>query len=417
MRSRYAIIFHCSTPLANDQKHHTGPSDEPSQPERPAVAFSFSIPSRNRAPSVPSSRTSRSNSRVSQTSSVSEKMTVFKDSAPAAPPDETRAAKAKTPAHSRRKHLRTPFSPMIIQSQPLPTSAVYIDENLMEHNTYADALYRLHAIAAQRAKLLRQLTELQHEEAAVLKVLSISHVPAAASIQNDPVPQQRNPIPLSTRPVSAPPISTPSTSTRSKRAVFGEKDAKDLPFLPIPPSTRPVSAPAVSTPSTTTTTRLFMPFTTRRVALGHSNIEDIPIRDSRPEDTKGCGIHTAPAPTPGELAGLISPSKRGRTMRIPMKWGDAETKKFCPGAGGRFGEDDDCARSSSKGKDAEVEGNDRAGTVARSTSSISKGKSMERNRSGGAGRRHAAPATPAATPGMQRFYEVPETVARKRWEF
>jgi hypothetical protein len=104
-------------------------------------------------------------------------------------------------------------------------------------------------------------------------------------------------------------------------------------------------------------------------------------------------------------------------MRIPMKWGDAETKKFCPGAGGRFGEDDGCARSSSKGKDAEVEGNDRAGTVARSTSSISKGKSMERNRSGGAGGRHAAPATPAATPGMQRFYEVPETVARKRWEF
>lgn len=248
---------------------------------------------------------------------------------------------------------------------------------------------RITAIAARRARLLQQLQELQEEEDLVLaqfghtatdgaEVPSLRR-PEALAKSGPPPPLHA---PLLPRPLFSPsrlPLIQPSESTRTRV------------------HTRTVSAPPVPTPLAP---RYRRPSTSKRRPLGDKTI-DTPARFPSEvlnlyDPSRISALDKSPRPTTGDnpMNSLWSAAdpQQSRILRLPTNFGDDFEQLNLSNATSR-----------------RMPGTPRHNVTPRPRS---RDDSKSRRRSRG-----RKPVTPAATPSESRSYEVPRTVARKKWEF
>jgi len=249
---------------------------------------------------------------------------------------------------------------------------------------------QLQSIAARRVGILRQLSDLQIEEAEVLAQLARS---VSGLTKPSSPPQAQSIVQLTpTRPLNVPilpkPLLSPSRLPRMQPSKTSRK----------PLHTRTVSAPSVSTPSAA---HHRTPSTSKRIPLGDKTEETLalfknegllneernPIRQLKP------GLRQAEDDddTMNSPRSAAAPS-RTKTLRLPTNFGDDLESRPAPRL---------------------MPGTPRPKARPRSVSST-RGRGTSKSRSRSRGR---TPATSAATPGMSRFYEVPHTVARKQWDF
>jgi hypothetical protein len=300
----------------------------------------------------------RSNSRASETSHTTtiEKWEVFRD--------EEAASRFSAP-----KQLRTmgasylSGAPNIDDQHAQPPKP---DTPSISHLTRT-----LRAITTTRTSFLRQLDDLQIQENEVLTLLTqASSTPAGHGVAS---PRPLNTLPLqsaSTQPLNAPLLQTP----RPQALKIPKKKVHH---------TRTVSAPEISTPKSVRQS------TRERVVLG----DKTPVIEDEMVDVE----------TPHFPATSIQRSANRRdgltkVQRVPIHFGDegedvetlyARARRMNSGGLGTR------SRSRSRGRS-----NDRGG--------------RNRSRSGTSRR---APDTPAAKMSGGGGYKMPDTVARKKWDF
>jgi len=365
---------------------------------RPEVSFSFSFPgARPSAPTITTSQTSRSSSRVSQKSSVSERIAVFKD-------DGSEHEKGRDIASERGPTVFSQTTRHRVSSTQATngagTATLFQNDENHDPRNMSDAdsslnttrlAQQLQSIAARRAELLRQLSYLQIEEAEVLAQLARS-VSGFAEAQSSP--QARRLVPsTSSRPLNAPLLPKPNpTISPSRLPRMQPSKASRKPL-----HTRTVSAPSVSTPSAA---RHRTPSTSKRVPLGDKSEETLALveagpllgREPNPFRPLERSIRLADDDDTMNSQRSAATSQRTKTLRLPTNFGDDLESRPAPRL---------------------MPGTPRPKARPRSVSSTrGRGTSKSRSRS-----RVRNPATTEATPAVSRFYEVPHTVARKQWDF
>lgn len=229
-------------------------------------------------------------------------------------------------------------------------------QSLVEH---------LHSIAEERAQLLRRLTTLNEAENEILARLAHS-IPPSASGHSRTLSNENAVLPASaprTVPAERPVLPAPSEKLPPLQP---SKTARTQPRLP-----RPVSAPPKSTPSGS---QHRTPSTSKRIPLGDKTDASLAPFDSAPAYTMEQHIASpgrkSPdrAPAPGEASyhptEEATPARPGRPVQVPTKFGDDEEEEE---------------------------------------------EALEAH-----GQKRGRPGTPAR---VSRSYDVPPTVARKRWAF
>lgn len=354
----------------------------------------------SRSAPADSNRTSRSNSQAAQVSGSSERIVVYKDrdngphsdatvrvdtATTAAPPTPRKAFNTSDNGANRNDEDRkSRYLQSVTGDIKFHNSEVYDQLSTTDIVQNPTFVRRLRGIAIRRASLLQQLNELQEEEQEILASLAS---PKGLPPSNSPSYQfPSTPIvsPTSTRPLNAPLLSRPTMSPSRVPRLQPSKTSQK------PQHTRTVSAPTLSTPSGP---QRLAPNTSKRVPLGDKTTEALAIRGSTPSRAPTQNTATVTFRPNIELSlleGKSGPEMRGTTSKIPLK----------------SGTDDDTAVS----QDASAQAPPMIprGVRGRSGSST-RGKSRSRSRSRGR--------TRVTTPGMARFYEVPPTVARKKWDF
>jgi hypothetical protein len=320
---------------------------------------------------------SRSRSRASQTEHTIEKWEVFRDTDVAPIPCVTK----------HKKELRTTR----VMTSPILNYAPKVDGNAVVYSPYSDDCDRpptktdsmsgtdmaqltlqLQDIATTRTSLLRHLDDLQSQEAEVLRLLVQATLPSTAVPTSQSTRQAASP-----RPLGAPPSLPKQTilSSRKSRSQSPKISRKHV-------HSRTVSAPSTSSPRSA-----------RRVAT--TICTRIPLSDKTEEasavavETTALDINTSPfsATRAHTLEDKLT------TQRIPTNSGD----------------DDEHLKS-----------------IAEPSYSISTGKARARSSNSSRGRSKSksgsqsttrVPRMAAPKAKVTESYEVPETVARKRWEF
>ncbi|KAF2832329.1 hypothetical protein CC86DRAFT_401098 [Ophiobolus disseminans] len=382
-------------PLTFEQEY-VSPKDGLPTIQRAEVAPSFSFPgTRPLEWHGTSTQTSRSNSRTSHTSSVSERILVFRDEE--REPEEGGGVAAERKLTDLSRKLRNKVTQARYQTTGTEAASItaplqYVDEShdpraLSEAagalNT-SQLTQQLQSIARRRLGLLRQLNDLQKEEANVLAQLMQSTI-GFPEVPTSPRPQN-SPHLLSPRPLNG--LLNPKLTnipSQLRRVQPSNPSRKPL-------HTRTASAPSVSTPSAM---RHHTPSTSKRIPLSDKTEETLTSSGTALERNEEHyqshalerGLRQTHEDNTLSSQWCATASQYTTTLRLPTKLGDA-LERFMPGtprAKARSG-----SASSTRGR----------------------GTSKSRSRSRGRSR-----VTPIATPGITRSYDVPHTVARKKWDF
>jgi hypothetical protein len=311
-------------------------------------------------------RESRSNSRASETSHTNtiEKWEVFRDEEAA-------------PRSSAPKQLRTTGGLNLPGTPRARNDCMVHDEHAQPPNPDTASITHLtqtlRAIAATRTSLLRQLDDLQIQENDVLTLftqVTTRAPPLLSTVSTLASPSPPLPPPTQCRPLNAPLLQTPRPQT------FKIPKKKSH-------HTRTVSAPEIATPKSVRQS------TRGRVVLGDKTPV---IEDER------LVVETPHFPATSIQRSVNRRDGLAKVQRVPIHFGDEDEEP--ESLAGRARETSSSrisarSRSSSRGR-----GSDRGG----------------RNRSRSETSRRA-PDTPAAKMRGGGGYKVPDTVARKKWDF
>ena len=394
-------------------------SEHQPQSAQAAVTLSSFSATRTGTSSVSSGRTIRSNSTASRrTISNIEKMSVFRDEgeAPRRPEiagnNSTVSVTTAPTGHVRSRHSRSISDSTV--SQATPNAALRRDRgeepcilngNGEEYEDAAtsasDLIQKLQDIGAKRTQLLNELITLESEETATLAQLAnltyVSMRKASSKPHYNATVQALNP------------TSTFPTRTRMLPSTQDSK-ATQKTIKKKPMHTRPVSAPPESTPAGM---RHRTPLTSKRHPLADETEElgavcDIPL-SVKDFSTSTANMTDGQIVAAKESMAVPSPSRLGRTMRIPINFGDSSTIGGDQGTSIESANADSMMRGNCDGVGvSRGRSKDRDTSFTRGRDDKSRSRSKSRSRLTGMA---------ATTPGIARLYEIPHTVARKRWEF
>jgi hypothetical protein len=310
-------------------------------------------------------RESRSNSRASETSLANtiERWEVFRD--------EDTAVRSSAP-----KQLRTTGASTLSGTLRARDNGMVHDEHAHPPASISHLTQTLRAIAATRTSLLRQLDDLQIQENEVLTLLTQVTTRAPPLLST-----------VSTLASPRPPL-PPPTQCRSQNAPLLQTSRPEAPKMPRKKvhHTRTVSAPEIATPKSV------RQGTRGRVVLG----DKTPVFEDEMFD--GDTLHF---PATSIQRSANRRDSLAKVQRVPIHFGDEDEDE--DGGDGmpqgmRMGGGRGRSRSSGRGR-----GSDRRGRGGR-------------NRSGSGGTRRA-PDMPATKVSGGVGYKVPDTVARKKWDF
>jgi hypothetical protein len=344
-------------------KEHGSPADEP-PPEIHSTAPTPLSGDMNREVYV-TPRESRSNSRASETSLANtiERWEVFRD--------EDTAVRSSAP-----KQLRTTGASTLSGTLRARDNGMVHDEHAHPPASISHLTQTLRAIAATRTSLLRQLDDLQIQENEVLTLLTQVTTRAPPLLST-----------VSTLASPLPPL-PPPTQCRSQNAPLLQTPRPEAPKMPRKKvhHTRTVSAPEIATPKSVRQS------TRGRVVLG----DKTPVIEDEMLD-----VETPQFPATSIRRSANRRDSLAKVQRVPIHFGD---------------EDEDVETLNARARGMSSGG---LGTRSRSRS---RGRGSDRRGRGGrnrsrSGNKSCARDTPAAKMSGGVGYTVPDTVARKKWDF
>lgn len=294
------------------------------------------------------------------------------------------AAPVQTPMKEERQGMRLERK----RSHLHPYEKIRLQYDTSGDNRSGSAIIeQLQTLAAERAKLLGRLHEIQKQETGILEQLK-----RANTIQ--PIlPLAQNP---SSSESSRPPKASPRLQATTSPSKVPRKQPTKMPWNP--ELTRAFSAPSRQMPSSPPR---YAPNMFRRPVLD-SNKDGMPKMATSTSTTAqqrmDDGFDTTVRDDTLNARSDTGAMRQTKTSRLPTKSGD----NFEP-------------LPSKSALPRSLPGTPRKQTNTRSTSSSrGRGASKSRSRSRSRGR---ATATPTVTPDVERAYNVPHMGARKMWDF
>ncbi|KAH3986541.1 hypothetical protein HBI44_076720 [Parastagonospora nodorum] len=360
--------------LRHAEKEYVGPKDEL------PVLFSATYPgtTADRVPGAltTTTRTPRSNSKTSNISATSDKITVFRDNENDAPPVISKSKAGQSSHIENSRSITNPVKKDVPSTARLTSNLALSTDIEVDLKSPAQLVRQLQHIAGKRAALLEQLSDLQDEENKTLAQLAHRKSPPRSGL--------------------------PFRSEKEVTAVAPSNWAPNALLLPIPtasriscelPSksmqrplhTRTTSAPILTTPSGP---RHLPPNKAKRIPLGDQAEEVLVTTDAITQ-------YVGNAP-------FFPATRVLQTGRVDVEMGLNGARKVVSRIPTKFG-------------DESTQSKTRQGTPVRKSRAGS-GSRTSRDRIGSKSRSRSGGRRPT-TPGIAKSHKVPHIVARKKWDF